>query len=59
MVSREDFVTLVFVVAALPVAYGVETVTGEFSLGFLALLTVGVFIPMTINECEKTRRNNA
>ncbi|WP_410765199.1 hypothetical protein [Haloferax sp. DFSO60] len=58
MAPRENLITILFVVAALPIAYGVENVTGQFSLGMLALLTTGVIIPTIINEYERTRRSD-
>ena len=50
MASRENFVILVFVVAALPLAYAVEQATGRFDVAYATVLVVGVVVPTLINE---------
>ncbi|MGB9957967.1 hypothetical protein ACOZ4B_16445 [Haloferax prahovense] len=50
MVSRQTLVVTVFVLAALPVAYLVESATGQFTVSFLALLAVGVVAPSLVND---------
>ncbi|MFB6109014.1 MAG: hypothetical protein ABEJ82_09305 [Haloplanus sp.] len=50
MVSRENLVVGAFVLASLPVAYAVESLTGPSGAAFLSLLVVGVVVPTAINE---------
>ncbi|EMA00335.1 hypothetical protein [Haloferax denitrificans] len=55
MFSRQTLVIIGFVLAALPIAYLVEIVTGEFVLSFFALLAVGVFAPSLLNDYLDSR----
>ncbi|WP_416839185.1 hypothetical protein [Haloferax sp. DFSO52] len=59
MVSRENLVTLGFVVAALPVAYAVQETTGRFLFSFVAINVVGIVIPTAINEYLNGRQSDS
>ncbi|KTG17720.1 hypothetical protein [Haloferax profundi] len=50
MVSRENLVTLGFVLAAFPVAFAVQEVTGRFLYSYATVIVVGVVVPTAINE---------
>ena len=58
MVSRQTLVIAGFVLAALPTAYLVEIVTGQFVLSFFALLAVGVGAPSLLNDYLDSRERD-
>jgi hypothetical protein len=59
MVSRENFVILVFVAAALPLGYAIEQVTGQFVFSYAAVLVFGVVVPTVINEYLDAKRTDS
>ncbi|KAB1191937.1 hypothetical protein GJR96_00175 [Haloferax sp. MBLA0076] len=50
MVSRENLVTLGFVLGAFPVAFAVQELTGQFLYSYATVIVIGVVIPTAINE---------
>ena len=50
MVSRENMVVVACVVAALPLAYGVDSVTGSYPAGLVTLFAVGLGLPSLLNR---------
>jgi hypothetical protein len=50
MISRENLVVVVCVVAALPLAYGVDSLTGSYPAGLATLFVVGIGLPSLFNR---------
>jgi hypothetical protein len=48
MVSRENLVIAVCVVVALPIAYGVDVLTGSYPAALATLFGVGILLPRLV-----------
>jgi hypothetical protein len=56
MVSRENIVIGVCVLAALPASYAVDAVTGSYPAGLATLFAVGIVLPAVVTRLLSERR---